>query len=149
MNKKELKKLLKSEEFENIVKKFNNKAEKLQNEIYTSYVEGTVDREVKFSKKDRFYTAIQVYTEIASELPDTVWGQQFAEDLFKQIDWIKKVITNNLVDEIGIPYTTPTFTENDIKTVILTECLHNTTPRLESLIDSLDKPKEKDDNIYE
>jgi len=38
MNKKELTNLLNSKEFENVVKKFNNKAEKLQEEIKENYV---------------------------------------------------------------------------------------------------------------
>jgi len=41
------------------------------------------------------------------------------------------------------------FTENDIKTITLTEYIHNTKPRLENLISSFDKPKEKDLDIYD
>lgn len=154
MNKKETKKALKvllaSTEFEELTKKFDNKAERLKEQIKQSYIDNKLDREVKFSKKDRIKAAIDVYNEIASELPMTDGWEIMREELLNRIDNAWKTITNTIVDEIGIPYTSLMFTENDIYTTQLTEYIHNTKSYLENMIAQLDAPKkEKDEDVYE
>jgi hypothetical protein len=146
----ELKKLRESKPYQKLLKEYKNRAEVLESEVLLDYETNTIEKEMVYSKKDRLWEASKIILEIADDMPDSKGGDIYAEYLYSRVDQIRKVISRNLVDEIGVPYSSLLFTENDMLIIKMSEMLHNIEDALNQLIDSLEKPEEpKDDTVYE